>query len=135
MLFNDGEEMISFASLSKGAPHTIALAVGENDGFKMVNIEIGRLVAGEQYEPVIAGCGQRQGDLIAHSLSRVYVPLGFAQDVQAWRELASEDDVPNAYWVHECLDMTRDVEDGGDRDRWFSAYFIDGSWWVVDWPA
>jgi hypothetical protein len=111
-LFRSASKLAAFAVLSKDAPTSLALAFEEEEtgsGFTFVNMD---LTAWPRLD-----------------LRRVYIPLGFAQDVEEWRERFGNA-LPEGHWV-EFADLTRTMAEGGDGDRWFAAHFVGPMWWVV----
>ena len=122
-VFKDMLSLMVFAeALSKDAPYSIALATDMGMKYHFRNVDISLM---DEYYILVAGYG------IA-DLSRVYIPLGFALDVEGWMGQWPDQD-PEGGWVDFC-DLTRTMDEGGDADRYFAAHFVGPSWWVVPFP-
>jgi len=123
-VLSDIAELKIFAqALSKDAPYSVALATDMGMKYYFDNVDIS-LIYPQGYIP-IAGYG-------TFDLSRVYIPLGFALDVEDWLGQWPDQD-PEGQWVSFC-DLTRTMDEGGDADRYFAAHFVGPSWWVVPFP-
>jgi len=124
-LFDSIRELHIYAeAFSKDAPYSLIVAVdSRREGFESVTFEPA------PGSPLIRG--SRSSTIM--SIERVFVPLGFAHDVEGW---AGEywPLLPKGEWVDFC-DLTRIEEEGGDADRYFAAHYVGPSWWVVPFPA
>jgi len=138
MVFSNVEQLLSYAVLSKDAPHTLAIAVdspSHNNGWEFINLDLSI-----QTQDGYARWQHTDGSEHSAWIERIWIPLGFVLDVRAWFESAIDQPRtifanhirPIGHWV-DFADLTRDMNTGGDGDRWFSAHFVGPSWWVVDW--
>ena len=131
---------VFFTALSKDAPDVMALAVEEEDGYRFVNVDASRVRPVSASELYLPGRG-------TWPLNELYLPLGFAQDVEEWlaqfgkaKEVAwtitwatNTHRLPVGEWVDFC-DLARTMDEGGDQDRYFAAHFVRPMWWVVPFP-
>lgn len=114
----------AFVALSKDAPDVLALAIEDRNNYKFVNADFYNVWTYPRQLRI-------EGRLLG--MSRIYVPLGFALDVEGWMG-QWPNQMPEGRWVDFC-DLTRTMDEGGDADRYFAAHYVGPSWWVVPMPS
>lgn len=140
-IFKSMTEIRIFAeALSKDAPHVLSVAVLLPDGYNLVNADISAMIGAKITD---------NRRTFHRELNDLYVPLGFALDVEEWRAqfvgsnphnygthlhvLYNLACVPQGHW-EDFADLTCAMDEGGDQGRWYSAHFVGPSWWVVPFP-